>query len=588
MSNLYEADLFPTWTTIPEPRYRATLQPELVQPAAVNRPELYKRFQDLTEKDAFRSKLTSAIEGWIDELAESTADGIALQNQFRSLLKVVDDQGALMLGGVSDPTIFRELVDRYDAMMQLQGNATFLHNFVDVRSHSEILLDETVNESFLHPLFVSIIAYRVGGPVRLVDVRAKDAEPISVLAQDNMLHIDNTPFNDEYKVLLTWERGTTRGPNGQNFTYLPGTHKLARQSQVDSDGVWSSENCSIFTTEASVRAALSAQAAANGADQPKIIEVTGSDVPVSTVFPAGSLVHHRYRTSAGQSRSCIIAAFHRVKDNPGALIAARRDSAPGLPSLLTSDSTSSEDLFIEALRVKAADLVQLIRRISTGQVAELSSAQVAMPPSRFPEWFAAVTNAPLVSSLRAQDLPPANRSLGEDELLDALQRRIMFDKHGPIDLVLYADNHEEVRKWARNSLRELNARNIRDIALPFIDLVSTVSEENVLGAERVAMLLQQTADEFDRESRLEKDLSNLAHLTTADSIDFSMLHASIVTFTRDLAQAITRTDGRDAFRSTSLFAFLAVDTISRISASNSSSMTVRMLWMHYCVLALAD
>lgn len=58
---------------------------------------------------------------------------------------------------------------------------------------------------------IALIAYNVGGAIRLVDARGKDAEPLSILAQDNMLHIDNTPFNEEYKMILTWEKGKPSG-----------------------------------------------------------------------------------------------------------------------------------------------------------------------------------------------------------------------------------------------------------------------------------------------------------------------------------------------------------------------------------------
>jgi hypothetical protein len=70
---------------------------------------------------------------------------------------------------------------------------------VNLANHPDFLADKEFNEAFLHPILVALVSYRVGGPIRAVDARGKDAEPISVLAQDNMLHIDNTPFNDEYK-----------------------------------------------------------------------------------------------------------------------------------------------------------------------------------------------------------------------------------------------------------------------------------------------------------------------------------------------------------------------------------------------------
>lgn len=88
-------------------------------------------------------------------------------------------------------------------------------------------------------------------------LEVKMQAPIQVLSQDNMLHIDNTPFNDEYKLILTWEKGVPSGPKGQNFVFLPGTHKGARQCMVTEGGSpWSSENASIFITPDSIERVL--------------------------------------------------------------------------------------------------------------------------------------------------------------------------------------------------------------------------------------------------------------------------------------------------------------------------------------------
>lgn len=58
-----------------------------------------------------------------------------------------------------------------------------------------------------------------------------------------------------------------------------------------------------------------------------MIEVTDSERPLSSVFAAGSLVHHRFRTASGSARSCIILVFHRVADNPGRMVSDVEDSS---------------------------------------------------------------------------------------------------------------------------------------------------------------------------------------------------------------------------------------------------------------------
>lgn len=64
----------------------------------------------------------------------------------------------------------------------------------------------------------------MGGPIRLTDIRGKDTAPVSINSQDNMLHLDDSPFRSEYKILLGWQTGTVKGPTGQNFTYRNSWH----------------------------------------------------------------------------------------------------------------------------------------------------------------------------------------------------------------------------------------------------------------------------------------------------------------------------------------------------------------------------
>ena len=125
---------------------------------------------------------------------------------------------------------------------------------IDVFNGSDTLvvfITDTFSDAYIHPLLILLMSYSVGHPVHLVDARAKNAEPLSIKAQDNMLHIDNSPFRTEYKIIVTWQRGVNSGPKGQAFVFIPGTHHGVRltQSSPGSDGPLSRENASIFITE---------------------------------------------------------------------------------------------------------------------------------------------------------------------------------------------------------------------------------------------------------------------------------------------------------------------------------------------------
>lgn len=152
-----------------------------------------------------------------------------LIHDFQHLAKHLDENGAVIFAALLPTRNFESLVKRYNALLAGYGSKTWIHTYINLANHPDFLADQELNVAFLHPLLIALISHRIGGPVRTVDARGEDAHPMSVLAQDNMLHIDNTPFNDEYKVLLTWEKDKASGPKRQNqFVFLPGTHKGCR------------------------------------------------------------------------------------------------------------------------------------------------------------------------------------------------------------------------------------------------------------------------------------------------------------------------------------------------------------------------
>ncbi len=306
-----------------EDRCTATaICPDLVRPKFIREPSVYKRFLDLDKKDAFRRRMLKSLKSnWVER--HGADEAVRMIVNFESLAHALDQNGALIFASVIETEKFQKLIGRYRSTLNASGSKSWIHTFVNLGNYPEFLTDEEFSDAFLHPLLLALVSYRVGGPIRIVDARGKDAEPISVLAQDNMLHIDNTPFCDEYKVILTWEKDKPSGPKGQNFVFLPGTQKGSRNCFTDNiRGAWSTENASIFVTEAAIEHLFHFQKDVRHAEKPIVVEVTHDEKLLTTVFAAGSLVHHRYRTAEGYSRSCVIIAFHRASDNPGQLIAS--------------------------------------------------------------------------------------------------------------------------------------------------------------------------------------------------------------------------------------------------------------------------
>ncbi len=308
------------------------IRPELVPLDKLRCPAAYKRFSNLEAKEVFRQELRKVMtETWVEEYGLQQAEKLAYE--FSNLAKRIADDGAVIFGDLIPRNVFTSLVRSYDDIMSNDGSRGLLHSYVNLRNHPGLLLNRTINGAFLHPLAVALIADRIGEPVRVTDARGKDAEPLEVRAQDNMLHIDNTPFNDEYKIILMWERGKASGPIGQNFVYLPGTHKGARNCVVSPElEPFSTENASIFVTENDVDMVLKCQQHIQSTNTPLVVEVTDHRRPLTAIFAAGSLVHHRYRTQLGAARSCIILAFHSAVQHPGRF----------LPGTSSSDNNSVE------------------------------------------------------------------------------------------------------------------------------------------------------------------------------------------------------------------------------------------------------
>lgn len=570
--------------------YAPPIGPELVSQDQLPAAWAYKRFRDLDDKESYRRKLLQEL---TDALAAQGSEAAEIATAaLRDLIDQMAEQGAVVLADIVESDDFLELVKRYDELMAREGSRSFIHRFLDLRRSPGMLTDPAVNGALVHPLMIALISYAVGGPIRMIDARGKDAEPLSVLAQDNMLHIDNTPFNDEYKILITWRRGTAQGPAGQNFTFLPGTHKLARTCFVNEDGVpWSSENASIFTTPDSIRKVFDAQRQLGGQDHPTVIEVTDSERPLSDVFAAGSLVHHRFRTASGSARSCIILVFHRVADNPGRMVSDVEDSSDvSLSELLTRGvpDESYQQRFIATLCAAADEIAELLLKWkkTPQRPVSLPLQTKQIDGARFEEWISAATEAPEVREIRNRELTiPYGEVLSAEEFFDLIWRLMRFDKHGPLDLILYHDNREEPRKWARNLIREMSADRLYERLLGWLADIQQPRPADCLRPLQIHALISEVLktlpldEDQDPPADWHFDLLGMSHAEAARSVKHLL---------EDVAEALLRCEDMAAYLSTSLFAFWAVDAAYSLDGRRNLVVKdcARRLLRHYTMLSL--
>ncbi|TNF68631.1 MAG: hypothetical protein EP298_05810 [Gammaproteobacteria bacterium] len=567
------------------------ITPELVTVDKINKPQAYKKYRHMESKDEFRKKLIDSLydqwnELYDDEIAEKYLDN------FLIMADGLHQKGAMIFADLINQDAFKDLVDHYDHLLETHGNKSWIHSYVNLANHLDYLGNSGFNNAFMHPLLIALVSYQIGAPVRLVDARAKNAEPMSIKAQDNMLHIDNTPFNDEYKIIVTWEKGKVSGPKGQNFVVIPGTHHASRNCLVDKDGqAWSTENGSIFITEDSVGNVFDIQRQVTDTLNPQVVEVTHPDKPLTTVFAAGSLVHHRYRTEAGYSRSCMILALHSAYDNPGQFVDAQYldvfDQTDTLNRHLFGN-THSEEIFLTSLKSNATIIAQKVDDLQSDEVSceiiEQSNRQLDY--QELEDWKYAVTKAPTVEDVKRQQ---GYLNLGDDldkiEFQQQLKKMMMIDKHGPLDLILYEDAHEEIRKWARNRIREMKVERLNETVELWSDRLSQPSVDDLLSSSQIEKMISDLTDFIDYVQINQLHEVQLPEIETISKVDALR---SIKQLIEDLGEAIQRCDTSQTFLSTSLFLFLAVNELASTVGMNQQLNAIgSQLLSNYITTAIA-
>jgi hypothetical protein len=544
-----------------------TIRPDLVEESGVTAPIAYKRFREIDRKTEFKSAMVGHLHAkWVELYGPAKAE--VYRVQFEALANEIDRNGAAIFGKLIPEGDFCELIEAYNEILRSAGSKSWIHSYVNLANHPRFLSDKRFNGAFLHPLLIALISHKIGGPIRIVDARGKDAEPISVQAQDNMLHIDNTPFNDEYKVILTWEKDRPSGPKGQNFVFIPGTHKGARNCFLTEEEAWSTENASIFITPEDIEKIFALQKKVLGCDSPMVVEAKHDEKPLTTVFAAGSLVHHRYRTKEGCPRSCMILAFHRAADNPGQFIAPEHlagvSEGTDLNSFLFgAHGDGTDGLFLGALTAEAEGLALMMDKLaSEDDGAELIQQEMrSLSPEELDRWKDVATHAPTVEELKIRKhFIPLGESMTFEQYFGLVNEMMVFDKHGPLDLILYGDSREEIRKWARNQIREMRVDHLDARLKDWTSELKQPAPEDLMPLEQLQALCNRMADIAGGEITAGTTAKLGAHEKIASRDAFR----SVQRLALDLGEAIRRCDNRQTFLSTSLFLFWTADTLLRM------------------------
>ncbi|MEK9728064.1 MAG: hypothetical protein VW397_08180 [Candidatus Margulisiibacteriota bacterium] len=593
----------------------AMIKPNLVQHHAVSNKHDYNHFKNLKEKQVYRSNLLKKIS---ETLSESKRD------QFVRLAEQVSEKGALTFTNLINDNAFKKLVKSFNNVMELKGSKSVLHSFVNLKKDPDFLTNSEFNDAFAHPLLILLISYIVGSPVRVVDARGKHTGKMSVQAQDNMLHIDNTPYNQEYKVILTWEKDSCKGPSGQNFVYIEGSHKLIRDSKNkiisaadlhklienkaivetlikksfiiplkskdpnssiayelngnkivnDSNDIepgvisklkkyahgWATENGSIFIESDSIQSICP-----NGSTSDKKVVEISSESPTTTVFAAGELVHHRYRTNEGDPRSCIILAFHPVTEDEQLFLPQQEGQ---LGSVYGKSSLNTTDKFFDHYLVKSSGAISTmldgIAKSEKSGPKVLNPEHKKMSKEKFLNWIQTATSAPKMQEIKKSKLQGVMKRLvskvSPEEAKRDISDVIMYDKHGPLDLILYHDSHEEVRKWARNKIREMSHDDIKsNISNYLISIIKKpVDSSDMLDKENMGKLCDNLIEIISSLGEDDIVIAANENMTTKEALK-SMVQLSV-----DLKEAIHRCYDNLNYVSTAYFIFAVAQQIKQM------------------------
>ncbi|MFJ1763227.1 hypothetical protein ACIOD2_23140 [Amycolatopsis sp. NPDC088138] len=394
-----------------------------------------------------------------DEDFRTELAGLFPGESLTALSRTIAAEGAVSLTGLTPPTDFDRFRRVYDGEMQAKGSRGPLHSYLNITSSTPLMRSPGLWETIAHPLYVVVVAYALGGPVKIIDLRSKDTQPLDVVARDNTLHLDNSPFIDEYKVVATWTLGTVKGPSGQGLTYLPGTNKLFRNCFVEPDGsVWSDEDACIFPTGARVDEVLEAQAAILAEAEPTVVHLAGLDGPCSTIFSASRVVHHRYRTADGSPRSSLMATFHRVEDGGELLHSTESPFSPLHRFLLTG---GSREAFMAAVAAEKDHIAAAMDRLAEQPDLVVDARRHSLKGAARDDWYARQHRGVTLNGLRSSRMAQHPGRTGATH--DWLVQRLLHDLQGPLNMPFFSDLRETRRRRARIWIREMSPENVSKV-----------------------------------------------------------------------------------------------------------------------------
>jgi hypothetical protein len=178
---------------------------------------------------------------------------------------------------------------------------------------------------------------------------------------------------------------------------------------------------------------------------------------------------------------------------------------------------------------------------------------------KFDRWRETVINAPSATRLKFEGsnyISFADNSISRDLLVKKLAAAMAYDKHGLLDLIIYMDGHEEIRKPARKSVWTMSREKIAQILAAWIPAVEGY-KFTTADVQKPALLRHKS----DKVARLLRESFPTVDFASAGSSKEEQQLTSAHQLIGDLGESITRCEKLETYITTNLFLFLIIDQI---------------------------
>jgi hypothetical protein len=258
--------------------------------------------------------------------------------------------------------------------------------------------------------------------------------------------------------------------------------------------------------------------------------------------------------------------------------------------LFGNQDRGSELSFIGAVlnnaRPIAAELDELAN-VDSGAIV-IQTQETTLSNEQISKWRETVTDAPTLETLkiRNQDFPLED--ISRDRFVSLLVDSLMlYDKHRPLDLVLYRDSREEVRKWARNRIREIKLETLRRRVQAWSSEIREPEPSHLLAPHELKGTISQLLAIMDG---LDGERIDSGAVEPYEKVSPGYAHQSARQLLVDLSEAIMRADTCQNFLSTSLFVFWAADELLLLHGSQEGKLEELggRLLRHYIASAIVE